>query len=207
MRISRELHDETGQVLASLVMSLEAIERSLPPEAAAVRKRLARTKVLTERTVADIRRLIADLRPGLLDELGLVAAIRWYAENHLASLGVTPNLQAEGLGNNRLPEELETVLFRITQEAIGNIVRHAGASRVSICLSTRDGQVHLVIEDDGAGFDPDGVRPAQDGTQGLGLASMRERASLAGGRVRIRSHPGHGTRIEVEVPMFQEAVP
>ncbi len=207
MRIARELHDETGQVLASLVMSLEAIERGLSAEATTVRKHVARTKVLTERTVADIRRLIADLRPGLLDELGLVAAIRWCAENYLAPSGVALNLQTQGLTDDRLPEELETVLFRIAQEAIGNIARHAGASRVSVHLSRRGGEVYLAIEDDGAGFDPDTVQPAQDGTQGLGLAGMRERASLVGGQMRIRSQPGYGTRIEVEVPIFQEVIP
>lgn len=204
MRIARELHDETGQVLASLVMSLEAIERSLPPEVAMVRERLTRTKVLTEQTVADIRRLIADLRPGILDELGLVAAIRWCAENHLEPLGIAFSLQTEALASARLPEELETVLFRITQEAVGNIARHAGATQVDIHLSHRDGRVCLTIEDNGEGFDPEAVQPARDGTRGLGLAGMRERASLIGGQVRIQSQPGQGTRIEVEVPLFKE---
>lgn len=207
MRIARELHDETGQMLASLVVSLEAIDRGLPAGASTVRERLVRTRTLTERTVADIRRLIADLRPGTLDELGLVAAIRWCAENHLASLRIGFDVQAEGLADDRLPEELETVLFRITQEAIGNIARHAGASQVNIQLSRRGGQVHLIIEDDGQGFDPDAVQPAQDGTEGLGLAGMRERASLIGGRVHIRSQPGHGTKIEVEAPVFEEVAP
>ncbi|MFQ5856240.1 MAG: ATP-binding protein [Anaerolineae bacterium] len=207
IRIARELHDETGQVLASLVISLEAIERSLPPEISTVRQRLARTRVLTEHTIADIRRLIADLRPGALDELGLVAAIRWCSENHLEPLGIALDLQTDGLVSGRLPEELETVLFRITQEAIGNIARHAGARRVNIHLSRRDGEVHLVIEDDGEGFDPDAVQPARDGTQGLGLAGMRERASLLGGQVRIRSRPGYGTRIDVELPMLEETAP
>lgn len=207
MRIARELHDETGQVLASLVIRLEAIERSLPAEASTARRRLASTRILTEQTIADIRRLIADLRPGTLDELGLVAAIRWCAENHLQPLSIDFDLQSDGLADGRLPEELETVLFRITQEAIGNIARHAGASRVKIHLSRRDGQVHLAIEDDGQGFDPDTVQPARDGTQGLGLAGMRERASLVGGQVRILSRPGHGTRIVVEVPVLEEAAP
>ncbi|MCZ7574282.1 MAG: histidine kinase [Ardenticatenaceae bacterium] len=204
IRIARELHDGTGQVLVSLVMSLEAIELSLPPETAAVRERVTRTRILAEQTVADIRRLIADLRPGVLDEMGLVAAIRWCAENHLESLGIGFSLRTEGLATSRLPEELETVLFRITQEAVGNIARHAGATQVNIQLSRRDGRVCLTIEDDGAGFDPEAVRPARDGTRGLGLASMRERASLAGGEVHIRSQAGHGTRIEVEVPLFKE---
>lgn len=178
---------ELEKAIDSLVISLEAIERSLSREATAVRKRLARTRILTEQTIADVRRLIADLRPGALDELGLVAAIRWCAENHLEPLGVAFNLQADDLAHGRLPEELETVLCRIAQEAIGNIARHAGAHRVNMHLSRQDGQVRLVIEDDGEGFDPDAVQPARDGTQGLGLAGMRERASLVGGQVRIRS--------------------
>jgi signal transduction histidine kinase len=205
VRIARDLHDGTGQVLASLVINLEAIERSLGPEAPMIQERLARTRILTEQTTADIRRLIADLRPGALDELGLVAAIRWWVENHLEPLGIAFDLQAEGLANNRLPEELETVLFRLTQETIGNVIRHAGATRVDIYLSRCKGRVYLVIEDNGRGFDPSTVQPAPDGTQGLGLAGIRERASLVGGQVRISSQPGHGTRVEVTVPVLEEA--
>lgn len=206
IRIARELHDETGQVLASLVINLEAIERALGSEASTVRERLARTRILTEQAVANIRRLIADLRPGVLDELGLVAAIRWWVENHLQPLGISYKLQAASLTNDRLPKELETVLFRIAQEAVGNISRHASASQVNIHLDCYHDQVHLVIEDNGQGFDPNAVQPAQDGTQGLGLAGMQERASLVGGQVRISSQPGHGTRIEVEVPVLLEGV-
>ncbi|MCZ7567726.1 MAG: histidine kinase [Ardenticatenaceae bacterium] len=206
-RIARELHDGTGQVLSSLVISLEAVQRSLPAEASDVRVRLGRTQDLIKQTVTDIRRLIADLRPGALDELGLVSAIRWCAENRLDALGVDYEVQARDLQTNRLSGTVETVLFRIAQEAIGNVARHAGATWVSISLARHDGQIRLVIEDDGKGFNPDAVQPARDGTHGLGLIGIRERASLIGGQTRIASRPGQGTRIEVEVPLFEEGAP
>lgn len=204
MRIARELHDETGQVLASLVVSLKAIERSLPAELIQVQERVARTRTLVEETVTDIRRMIAGLRPGALDELGLVSAIRWIAENQLASLDVEYDVTASPSCDDDLPNVLETVLFRISQEAITNVARHAQASTVQISLRQQEGGIHLTIEDDGQGFDPDEVQPAANDARGLGLAGMRERASLVDGTVHISSQPGRGTRIDVVVPTFVE---
>lgn len=204
MRIARELHDETGQVLASLVVSLKAIERSLPAELTQVQERVARTRTLVEETVTDIRRMIAGLRPGALDELGLVSAIRWCAENQLASLGIEYDVAASQSCDDNLPKALETVLFRISQEAITNIARHADADTVQISLLRQNGRIHLTIEDDGRGFNPDKVQPAEDDTRGLGLAGMRERASLVDGTVQISSEPGRGTRIDVEMSIFEE---
>ncbi len=197
-RVARELHDETGQALTALLMNLEEVERSLAPETSeALRSQLHNTRALTECSLHDLRKLIRDLRPTALDDLGLIPAIRWYAENHLEPHSIAVRVQAPHW-TGRLAPAVETVLFRMMQEAINNIARHAAARNVTITLETDEEGCHARVEDDGQGFVPGAARSTDEG--GWGLVGMRERANLIHGRVRIESAPGAGTRVLIDVP-------
>lgn len=203
-RVARELHDETGQALTGLLMSLEAVEQNLTPETpAALRAQLNRTRGLTEESLRDLRRIIRDLRPTALDDLGLIPAIRWYAENHLEPLGIAVRVAAAHW-NGRLDPPVETVLFRMAQEAVNNIARHATARKVTITLEGDERGCHVRVEDDGQGFDPGAARSADE--SGWGLVGMRERANLIHGQVRVESAPGAGTRVFIEVPCKEATV-
>ncbi len=205
MRLARELHDELAQALTALSMRLESVERASGPPATPLRQQVEQTRDLTLQLLGETRRLILALRPTMLDDLGLVPAIRWYAETHLMPLGVQLDLTTAGL-KHRLPPETETALFRIAQEAMNNVAKHAQATRVSIHLELAEGRVTATIQDDGRGFDLAEVMEARDPIQRMGLLGMRERASLVGGNLRIVSRPGTGTRIELEVPAGREEV-
>jgi signal transduction histidine kinase len=197
-RIARELHDETSQNLSVLAMGLETAGASLTGEAT-TRDKLGGLKDLAVKTLDGVHRLIYDLRPSVLDDLGLPAGLRWYAESRLEPLGVRVSLMVTG-EERRLPAELETAVFRIGQEAISNIARHARAANVFLGLGFQEESVTLEVEDDGGGFDP-AAREPRNGTRGWGLLGMRERATLFGGSLEIVSTPGTGTRIEVSIPV------
>ncbi len=199
-RLARELHDEIGQMLTALQLSLDRLAKSLPPDAATSRERLGSVRELSAQTLADLRRVIADLRPGVLDKLGLVPALAWVAEHTVGPLGIEVSVEASGLVE-RLPVSIETVLFRIAQEAMHNVARHSGASRVRITLNRSDAEALMAIHDDGRGFTPELIAPSADGRGGLGLAGMAERAALAGGQISISSAPDQGTSIRVSVPL------
>ncbi len=197
-RVARELHDETGQGLTALLLSLEAVENNLTADTpSSLRAQLSRTRALTENSLRDLRKLIRDLRPSALDDLGLIPAIRWYAENHLEPRGVNVTVAATRW-NGRLPPPIETVLFRMMQEAVNNIARHATAHNVSITLEADEGGCHACVEDDGQGFSPGAAHPSEE--SGWGLVGMRERANLIHGKVQIESAPGAGTRVLIDVP-------
>ena len=191
-RLARELHDETGQALTSILLGLRAMEDAKTDEQVSVAAVALRALVV--RTLQDVRQLAVELRPTALDDFGLVAALERLVETWAEQTQIRVELEA-GL-SGRLGPEIETALYRIVQEALTNIVKHARASRVSIVLSDRGGAVTVVIEDDGIGFAPDGVREA-----GLGLVGMRERVALVGGRLRVESRAGAGTTLLVEVPL------
>ncbi len=193
-RVARELHDETGQALTALLMSLESVQANLPDLAPPQQEYLGRAKTLTENALRDLRTIIYDLRPTALDDLGLVPAIRWYAEQHLGPLGVQVTLEANVWNKARLPASMETVLFRVMQEAINNVARHAKARHAWIALEENGVGSIARIKDDGQGFDP-----AEPRTR-WGLVGMRERVNLIGGRVDIQSAPGGGTQIEIWIP-------
>lgn len=186
-RIARELHDETCQTLAALALAVRG-------------GREAEADALTTRALDGIRALIYDLRPSVLDDLGLAAAIRWLAERHLASRGVAVRCEIEE-PTGPLRPEVEIALFRAAQEALVNVARHSGADAVLIQVGQAAGSLRIEVEDDGRGFDPQAVAtPARDG-RGLGLLGMRERLALVGGRIEVDSTPGHGTRIVLEAPL------
>ncbi|MFO8060836.1 MAG: sensor histidine kinase [Bacillota bacterium] len=205
-RIARELHDETSQALTTLIINLEISISSLQEltEGADVsddswkplRQRLTDTRNLTESVLEEIRKLIFDLRPSILDDLGLVPAMRWYAMNKLESLGVDSRFEVQG-SDERLPADTETALFRIFQEAITNTIKHADADLVVIALKLSREAVVLRVSDDGVGFAP---QAAGNPYSGLGLFGMQERASLLGGTLEVNSKPGEGTEIIVRIP-------
>ncbi len=200
-RLARELHDETSQTLSALAMKIETALAAWP--APASRDRLAEAKGLTVRTLEELHRIIFDLRPSVLDDLGLLSAIRWYAERHLEPRGISVRCEFGGLAGRLMPE-LETALFRVAQEAITNIAKHSGAETVLIQCLERDGRITIEIEDDGQGFSPESLPPPAARERGLGLLGMRERVELFGGTLELDSAPGRGTRIAVSVPAVQE---
>lgn len=159
------------------------------------------TNALTE-----LRRIIADLRPSQLDDLGLVAALRWYVQAYQQRRGIDAEFVLKG-EPARLPAETETVLFRITQEALTNVAKHAEATRVTVTLETDPTQVAVTITDNGQGFEPDKVlQNERPHTSGWGLLGIRERTRLIGGVCTIQSTPGQGSRIRVTIPLEKEMV-
>jgi signal transduction histidine kinase len=196
-RIARELHDEASQALAALLLALETSINVAPGE---VRERLHRMKAMADKTLDSIHRLIFDLRPSVLDDLGLPSALRWVAESRLEPMGIDLSFEVVG-EERRLAPEVETNLFRIAQEAISNITRHAEAETVKITLEFGDRLVQLQIQDDGKGFAPDEVVRYAEEARGLGLLGMKERAVLLNGTLTVHSEPGKGTRIGTELPI------
>ncbi len=198
-RIARDLHDETSQTLASLAASLEAVASVLPADATEVRDRLRKLKSLSVGILDEINKLIYELRPTLLDDLGLVAAARWLAESNLRASGVAVNFRTTGRGR-RQPSPMETMLFRVIQEAISNIARHADAKNVNVSLHFRKSAVRVDIRDDGRGFDVEEAISSKHRPRGLGLLGMKERVELFNGSFTIRSRLGEGTDLTFTVP-------
>ncbi|MBI2940386.1 MAG: HAMP domain-containing protein [Chloroflexi bacterium] len=198
-RVARELHDEVGQSLTALIMGLGSTEEALPPELRSVRDQLAQIRGLTADTLEEIRRLMVDLRPTLLDDLGLIPAIGWYAETHLTRAGIEPVVEVVG-PRRRLPSLMETALFRVVQEAITNVIKHSEAHRATVRLEFEEYSISATIADDGRGFS----RHELDGERGFGLLGMEERVTLLGGTLRIDSQPGRGTRLAIRIPLSDE---
>jgi len=199
-RIARELHDETSQSLTTILVSLDVIEKQLPDNCSEeVAGRVRFTREIAQRTLDETRRLMFDLRPSVLDDLGLIPALRWFINQRVQPRGLQVEFQASGL-DVRLPDELETALFRIVQEALTNTVKHAGAQRVSVSLSRQAGAIAAVVQDDGRGFHPVHLVSKDAKDRGLGLFGMQERAALVGGAVQMDSAPGKGTTVRVTVP-------
>jgi len=198
-RIARELHDEASQSLAALVLSLENIADALPAKYRAEKERLDVLKERAVQTLGSIRNLALELRPSVLDHLGLVKAIEWYAKDYLGKRGLEATVDTTG-PKIKLAPYTETMLFRIIQEALNNTVTHARASKVSVSLKLSDFRVSVKIEDNGQGFDADSALRGADGRKNLGLHGMIERATLLGGNLDIRSAAGKGTTISIEVP-------
>ncbi len=203
-RIARELHDETSQTLASLAASLEAMVGMLPPAADNIKARLRKAQSLSISLLDEMHKLIYELRPTLLDDLGLVAAIRWLADNNLGAAGVRVDFKTAGR-ERRLPPQLEIMLFRVIQEAVSNIVRHAHAKNVGISLHFKKSVIRVHVKDDGGGFNIEEAISSKDRPRGLGILGMRERVELMNGTLRIQSHLGSGgTEIDIEIPLNYE---
>jgi PAS domain S-box-containing protein len=200
--LARELHDQVGQKLTALNLNLNIIETQLPTEVASdhstVQRCLADSLILVEQTTECIQDLMANLRPPVLDDYGLVAALRWYGNQFARRVNFTITVQGEE-PRPRLSGPVEHALFRITQEALTNVAKHAQASQVLIVLITEKERVRLTISDDGCGFEVN-EWSSPTGRQHWGLLTMTERAEVIGGHCRISSQPGRGTQIFVEVP-------
>jgi signal transduction histidine kinase len=192
-RLARELHDETGQALTSILLGLKTVEDA--SDAELTRAAVANLRELVVGTLQDVRRLAVELRPKALDDFGLVAAVERLVQTFSEATGIGIQFEAQ-LGTQRLPEAVETTLYRIVQEALTNVVKHAQARNVSILLVRRDSTATAVIEDDGRGFEPGELRE-----NGLGLVGMRERVGLLDGRLSVESSPESGTTLAVEVPL------
>src|SRR5215210_1257667 len=190
-RLARELHDQTGQELTSVLLGLKAVEDA--KDGAERARALAAVREQVVETLHDVRRLAVELRPKALDDFGLVPALERLRDTFAEQTGMRVDLESQ-LGE-RLPADVETALYRIVQETLTNIVKHARASGVSIVLARTGGHVSAVVEDDGRGFTPD------RGGDGLGLLGMKERLALLDGKLKIESDPGAGTTIVAEVPL------
>jgi signal transduction histidine kinase len=192
-RLARELHDETGQALTSILLGLRSVEETLEGEQSRAAAKGLRELVVA--TLQDVRRLAVELRPKALDDFGLVPALERLTQTFAEQTGIAVDLET-ALPGERLPAETETALYRIVQESLTNVVKHAGARNVSILVRRRGDVVAAVIEDDGRGFDPGAVRD-----EAFGLLGMRERVALLGGRLDVESREAGGTTIAVEVPV------
>lgn len=204
-RIARELHDEVSQNLTALIYAAEeATELHQPTETQQLLKSIRR---VAQQTLDGVHKLIFDLRPTMLDHLGLVPALRWFAQTRLEAAGVRVIIKEECQRSRsdgepcRLPPETETAVFRVVQEAINNIARHALARNVHLTFSLGNDAMTIMIEDDGIGFDLMEVSVASESGRGLGLIGMQERIQLVGGRMDIDTAPGYGTRIGIWVPV------
>jgi signal transduction histidine kinase len=200
-RIARELHDQTTQQLTVLGLQLDAAARGT----ASGPVNLAPARALVNTMIDDLHKLIYDLRPSILDDLGLLPAIRAYARTHLESKGITVHYELPDAVPDLDPDSA-TAVYRVVQEALTNVMRHAGADAVQLACTISGTALTIEVEDDGAGFDPARVsRPRRTG-EGLGLLGMRERLALLGGRLVIDAAPGVGTRVVVSVPIGAAAV-
>jgi signal transduction histidine kinase len=192
-RLARELHDETGQALTSILLGLKSLEDHVETDEG--RAAAAELRELVVSTLQDVRRLAVELRPAALDDFGLMPAIERLCDLIVERSDISVDVRSE-LGDQRLTAESETVLYRIAQEALTNVLKHADARTVRVRLRPSGSGVTLAVQDDGTGFDPSVVR---DG--GVGLVGMRERIALLGGRLTIESSEGAGTMLTAEVPI------
>jgi signal transduction histidine kinase len=207
-RIALELHDQTGQPLTSLIMTLGMLGET--PSLNQVRAQTQDLRETAAQLMKKVHDLALELRPSILDDLGLESALRHLNKGYQDRFRIPVDLQVVGLDDERLPSEVETALYRIVQEALTNVARHAQAENVSVVLERRDSAVRLIIEDDGQGFDVNSLlgsrRRSQPASGKLGLYGMRERAALLGGTLTIESTIGMGTTIFVDAPLAKEEV-
>jgi PAS domain S-box-containing protein len=197
-QLARELHDRVGQSLTALNINLSIMEAALPAQAGdELRTRLADSATLIESTVVAIRNVTSELHPPMLDDMGLAESLKWHARQIAARAGIVVAVRGPESGARPSPE-IEIVLFRIAQEALNNVVKHANAYRVDIELKRYESGYMLSIEDDGLGFDSGNGRDTR--RPGLGMVTMRERSHAAGGSFEVHSSPGGGTRLTVRIP-------
>jgi two-component system, NarL family, sensor histidine kinase UhpB len=196
-RLARDLHDEVNQALTAILLRLEALAHETPPERA---PEVAELKRLVNQAMDELLNLARQLRPSALDDHGLVPAIETQLKRFGARTGIEVRLDTRG-DPDELPEVVQTAIYRVAQEALTNVTRHAGATIVELDLAEEQGNAELRVRDDGGGFDPSVIaRNSQGPSGGLGLVGMAERARLVGGELDVRSAPGGGTTITLRVP-------
>jgi signal transduction histidine kinase len=203
-RLARELHDETAQTLAALSIMLDRARDSLDDGSSPAAAHVREAKVVATRLLDETRRLILGLRPSVLDDLGLVPAVRWQCETTLGDRGLEATVD-DRLGATRLPSHVEVALFRIVQEAVTNVARHADARNVEIKLLRDDETVTVTVVDDGKGFEVERAAGMAGHYDSVGLSGMEERVALLNGSMQVRSAPGAGTTVEVKVPLGEVA--
>jgi signal transduction histidine kinase len=201
-RIARDLHDGIGQSLTSLLLGLRAAAEV--PTFEEARKHLGELRGITASLLDEVRRLAWGLRPSVLDDLGLAAVLERYAADYTQAHGIAVDVVAPDLALARLPAEVETALYRIAQEALTNVLKHAAAKAVSLVVRRESSGIHLTVEDDGRGFDSDALLQPPGIGIGLGLLDIRERAALLNGSVTLESRPGSGTTVHVCIPLREE---
>jgi len=202
-RIARELHDATGQSLTAISLGLRGVQRVLEDRDPTTTGQLRELESYSTGALGELRRIIADLRPSQLDDLGLVPALRWFAQSFQPRWGINCEFRLIGEAV-RLPADTETVIFRIVQEALSNVARHAGARNATVLLETQPDAVVVTISDDGRGFDIATLHSRQRTRSGWGLLGIRERSRLLRGDCVIQSTPGQGTTVRVSLPRQEE---
>jgi len=198
-RVAHDVHDGLAQTAAAAHQHLQVFARHNPPDSASGQEDLDEALELVRDVVGEAREVIHDLRPTVLDDFGLAAAVRLQVQT-LQSEGLEVGLE-EALGDERLPPELETTLFRISQEALTNVRKHARASTAHVVLERSGRAVRLMVRDKGRGFRPDEATRSNGSGERVGLSGMRERLSLLGGRFELQSEPGSGTTVTAEVDL------
>jgi len=203
-RLARALHDEVGQLLTATRLTLQGAQRARSARTA--RALLREGLGLLDQCIGQVRSLALELRPSLLDDLGLPAALRWYLERQAERARFA--VRFEGPGDEaRVPEPVEIACYRVIQEAITNVARHARAQNVSVVLTLTRSGLEVVLRDDGVGFDVAQARARASAGGSLGILGMEERVSLVGGRMQIDSAAGQGTRVWIRFPLDQEQTP
>jgi two-component system sensor histidine kinase DegS len=198
--LAREIHDGPAQLLNSVVLRIDVCQRLVGHDPERLKHELTQLKDLVRLSIQDVRKIIFDLRPMALDDLGLVPALRQYLKDFQARTGIETDFAFYG-NDRRYNPAFEVALFRLCQEALTNAAKHAGAARVWVTVETTGGQeIKLTVKDDGVGFDPDAVRPGEGGSK-FGLVGMRERAELLGGSMEILSAPGRGAKLTFLFPL------
>jgi signal transduction histidine kinase len=196
-RLARELHDETGQILTATLFKIDVCLMDLPPNVPEVETQLKDIRQTLLLTAQDLHRLVYSLRPPMLGELGLIPTLRWHIRQFETQYPISARFQSTEL--DAISKDAETVIFRVTQEALTNVARHSQARSVLVSLRTVHDQVTLTVEDNGKGFDPREALRAD--SPSFGLLGMRERARQLGGRIIITSSPGKGTRVDLTLPL------
>lgn len=198
-QIALTLHDDTGQSLSMIIINLERLENQIPVEYSDQHRKLAETRQLAQAALANLRKIVFGLRPTILDDLGLLPAIRWYARTNLEEAGIVVEISGDGEFDS-LPLQVNSTLFRIAQEAINNVVRHSKATSTEISLTNTGTNVILEVKDDGQGFNPRTIREHALQSQHFGILGMQERAELIGGSIALKSQLNGGTQVHIEVP-------
>ncbi|MCL6610166.1 MAG: sensor histidine kinase [Peptococcaceae bacterium] len=198
-RVAREIHDGPAQLMANIVMRAEFCLKMMEVDSSRVREELCALQDMVRQSLQDVRKIIFDLRPMVLDDLGLVPAVKRYVEDFQSQYNLPVELVIIG-NHRRFSMAVEVALFRVIQECLNNIRKHAKASQVMIKIEILNNKINTVIKDDGVGFDPDGVMHGA-GREGFGLLGMRERIQILNGIIKIHSAPGQGTMITVSLPL------
>jgi signal transduction histidine kinase len=202
--ISYELHDEIGQVLTAITYNLATVRRDIPdPILAKTEERLSDTEDLVRQVMDRIRSMSLQLRPSMLQDLGLIPTLRWYINQYGNRMDADVEFKTKSF-ESQITEDLETTLYRFVQEGLTNTARHANAAKITVTLADDSGIIRAIVEDNGVGFDPEGAFLIQSSPSGTGLLGIRERVAALGGRVDIETAVGQGTKLIAVIPLREQ---